>query len=103
MQRRSGSESVRGAHGREYAGVSSEMWARIPHTDGPRSPEEGSSALGESGPKERPKGVSDGRQAEIPVPPEERWSDGEGRRDRRMEEPGQARRPRCRQIRIAQG
>ena len=77
-QRRSGTERARGADGRENAGVSSEMRVRIPHTDGPRSPEEGSSTLGESGPKERPKGVSDGRQAEIPVPLVERRSDGEG-------------------------
>ncbi len=70
-ERRSASGRKRGAHGRENAGVSSEMRVRIPHTDGPRSPEEGSSALGESGPKERPKGVSDGRQAEIPVPSDE--------------------------------
>ena len=32
-------------------------------------PGEGSSAQGKSGPKERPKGVSDGQQVEIPAPP----------------------------------
>ena len=41
---------------------------RIPRTENPRFPEEGSSALGKSGPKARPKGVADGQQAEIPVP-----------------------------------
>ena len=33
-----------------------------------RFPREGSSAWGKSGPKERPKGVSDGQQVEIPAP-----------------------------------
>ena len=44
-----------------------ETWVRIPRTENPRFPEEGSSALGKSGPKARPKGVADGQQAEIPV------------------------------------
>ncbi len=39
-----------------------------PHTENPRFPEEGSSALGKSGPKARPRGVVDGQQVEIPVP-----------------------------------
>ncbi len=56
-----------GAHGSENAGVSSEMQVRILHTDRLRIPGEGSSALGKSGPKERPKGVSDGQQVDIPV------------------------------------
>ena len=85
MRRRSATERARGAHGRENAGVSSETWVRIPRTDGPRFPEEGSSALGEAGPKERPKGVSDGRRVEIPVPHRERGSDGDGRSDRLTE------------------
>ncbi len=33
---------------------------RIPSVENPRFPGEGSSALGKSGPKESPKGVSDG-------------------------------------------
>ena len=49
-----------GEYGSENAGVSSEMWVRIPHTDCLRFPGEGSSALGKSGPKVRPKGVADG-------------------------------------------
>ena len=57
-----------GAHGRENAGVSSEMQVRILHTESPRIPGEGSSALGKSGPNARPKGVVDGKQAEIPAP-----------------------------------
>ena len=57
-----------GSHGSENAGVSSEMQVRILHTDRPRIPGEGSSALGKSGPKARPKGVVDGQLVEIPVP-----------------------------------
>ena len=41
---------------------------RILHTESPRIPGEGSSALGKSGPNARPKGVVDGKQAIIPVP-----------------------------------
>ena len=66
--RRSGTVRSRGAHRRENAGVSSETWVRIPRTENPRFPEEGSSALGKSGPKARPKGVVDGQQVDIPVP-----------------------------------
>ena len=61
-------ERSAGAHGRENAGVSSEMQVRILHTESPRIPGEGSSALGKSGPNARPKGVVDGKQAEIPAP-----------------------------------
>ena len=57
-----------GLYRSENAGVSSEMWVRIPHTEKPRFPGEGSSALGKSGPNARPKGVVDGKQAEIPAP-----------------------------------
>ena len=65
-----GSRTVRsgGAHGSENAGVSSEMQVRILHTDRPRIPGEGSSALGKSGPKARLKSVVDGKQVDIPVP-----------------------------------
>jgi hypothetical protein len=41
---------------------------RILSTERLRVPGEGSSALGKSGPKARPKGVVDGQQVEIPVP-----------------------------------
>ena len=61
-------ETAYGQHGRENAGVSSEMQVRILHTESPRIPGEGSSALGKSGPNARPKGVVDGKQADIPVP-----------------------------------
>ena len=57
-----------GGYGSENAGVSSEMQVRILHTGSPRVPEEGSSALGKSGPNARPKGVVDGKQADIPAP-----------------------------------
>ena len=49
-----------GAAGRENAGVSSGTWVRIPRTEDPRFPEEGSSALGKSGPKARARAVVDG-------------------------------------------
>ena len=57
-----------GLHRSENVGMSSEMWVRIPQAVNPRFPGEGSSALGKSGPKARPKGVGDGQQVEIPVP-----------------------------------
>ena len=41
---------------------------RIHAIESLRFPGEGSSAQGKSGPKERPKGVSDGQQVEIPAP-----------------------------------
>ena len=65
-----GSRTVRsgGLYRSENAGVSSEMQVRILHTESPRIPGEGSSALGKSGPNARPKGVVDGKQADIPVP-----------------------------------
>ena len=44
------------------------MQVRILHTDRPRIPGEGSSALGKSGPKARLKSVVDGKQVDIPVP-----------------------------------
>ena len=47
--------------------MSSGTWVRIPRTENPRFPEEGSSALGKSGPKARTKVVADGQQVEIPV------------------------------------
>ena len=58
-----------GLHRSENVGMSSEMWVRIPQAVNPRFPGEGSSALGLSGPKPRPKGVGDGQQVDIPVPP----------------------------------
>ena len=42
---------------------------RIHAIESLRFPGEGSSAQGKSGPKERPKGVSDGQQVESPAPP----------------------------------
>ena len=56
-----------GTHRSENAGMSSERQVRILSTVRLRFPGEGSSALGKSGPKERPKGVSDGQQVDIPV------------------------------------
>ena len=63
------SVSERGLHGRENAGMSSESKVRIFAVESLRFPEEGSSAQGKSGPKLRPRGVSDGQLVDIPVPP----------------------------------
>ena len=60
MVGRSDSESGRGRGGSENAGISSENYVRIIMAESLRFPGEGSSAQGKSGPKERPKGVSDG-------------------------------------------
>ena len=43
---------------------------RILPAENLRFPGEGSSAQGKSGPKLRPKGVSDGQLVEIPIPPQ---------------------------------
>ena len=66
---RSGIVRDRGLYWRENAGMSSESKVRIFAVESLRFPGEGSSAQGKSGPKERPKGVSDGQQVEIPAPP----------------------------------
>ena len=58
-------ERMRGRGRRENAGISSESEVRIFAVENLRIPGEGSSAQGKSGPKERPKGVSDGQQFEI--------------------------------------
>ena len=60
-------ERRRGRSRRENAGISSESKVRILAVESLRFPGEGSSAQGKSGPKERPKGVSDGQQVEIPA------------------------------------
>ena len=57
-----------GQYTSENVGMSSETWVRIPRAVNPRFPGEGSSALGKSGPNARPRGVVDGKQAEIPAP-----------------------------------
>ena len=51
----------------ENAGMSSARRVRIPSTERLRFPGEGSSALGKSGPKLKPRGLGDGQQVEIPV------------------------------------
>ena len=60
-------ERTYGRDRRENAGISSESKVRIFAVESLRFPGEGSSAQGKSGPKERPKGVSDGQQVEIPA------------------------------------
>ena len=62
-------ERTCGRSRRENAGISSESMVRIHAIESLRFPGEGSSAQGKSGPKERPKSVSDGQQVEIPAPP----------------------------------
>ena len=62
-------ERTYGQYRRENAGMSSESKVRIFAVENLRFPGEGSSAQGKSGPKARPKGVVDGKQVEIPVPP----------------------------------
>ena len=66
---RSITERICGRDRRENAGISSESMVRIHAIESLRFPGEGSSAQGKSGPKERPKGVSDGQQVEIPALP----------------------------------
>ena len=58
-----------GLVGSENAGMSSAMEVRILYTVCLRVPGEGSSSQGKSGPKTRPRGVVDGQQVYIPVPP----------------------------------
>ena len=58
-----------GLYTRENAGISSESKVRNYAVEGLRFPGEGSSSQGKSGPKPRPKGVGDGQQVDIPVPP----------------------------------
>src|SRR5699024_10152041 len=66
----------------ENAGMSNEKRVRISFTECLRFPEEGSSTQGKSGPKSRPKGVSDGTQVEIPVAPHDRLNDGATQEDK---------------------
>ena len=54
---------------------------RIQCPENLRVPPQGSSTEGESGPKIRPKGVVDGQQVEIPVPPQSVMSDGVTEKD----------------------
>ena len=68
---RSDTGRSRGLYRRENAGISSESGARNSAVESLRVPGEGSSALGKSGPKARPKGVADGQQVDIPVLPRE--------------------------------
>ena len=75
---------------------------RILSAESLRFPEQGSSSQGKSGPKPRPKGVGDGQQVEIPVPPYGRLSEGgtqEGRYRQRLDVLVQAGRGCGRQIR----
>ena len=58
-----------GAVRSENAGMSSARRVRIPSTVCLRVSGEGSSSQSKSGPKTRPKGVADGQQVYIPVPP----------------------------------
>ncbi len=66
---RSTIERTYGLISSENAGISSESKERNFTVESLRFPGEGSSAQGKSGPKLRPRGVSDGQQVEIPVLP----------------------------------
>ena len=55
--------------GRENAGMSSENYVRIIMVESLRFLGEGSSALGESEAKARPRGVVDAHTVDIPLPP----------------------------------
>ena len=55
---------------------------RILFAENLRIPGEGSSAQGKSGPKARPKGVVDGKQVEIPVPPKAAMREAMTQKDR---------------------
>ena len=68
--RRSSIERGCGVHTRENAGISSERNVLIISVESLRFPGEGSSTQGKSGPKSRSKGVDDGQQVDIPVPPQ---------------------------------
>ena len=68
--RRSSIERGCGVHTRENAGISSERNVLIISVESLRFPGEGSTTQGKSGPKLRPKGVDDGQQVDIPVPPQ---------------------------------
>ena len=68
--RRSSIERGCGVHARENAGISSERNVLIISVESLRFPGEGSTTQGKSGPKLRPKGVDDGQQVDIPVPPQ---------------------------------
>ena len=58
-----------GLHRSENVGMSSENYVGIIMAENLRFPGEGSSAQGKPGAKARPKGVGDGQQVDIPVPP----------------------------------
>jgi hypothetical protein len=62
-----------GGDTRAYADMSSVRRVRTPSAVSPRIPESGQSPQGKSKPKVRPKGVTDGKQVNIPAP--DVWSD----------------------------
>ena len=62
-------ERTCGRDRRETTGIISKSKVRTFTVENLRVPEVGSSAQGKSGPKERPKGVSDGQWVDNPIPP----------------------------------
>ena len=62
-------ERTRGLYSSENAGMSSENYVRIIMVENLRFLGEGSSALGKSEAKARPKGVVDAQTVDIPLPP----------------------------------
>ena len=84
--------------------MSSENYVGIIMAENLRFPGQGSSSQGKSGAKARPEGVADAQQADIPVPPRDRYDrrgDGEGYAGGVLDAPVKACRPQGRQIRPA--
>ena len=73
---------------------------RIPVTESLRVPGAGSSALGQSDPKPRPKGVGDGKRANIPAPQDVRYHPQGGRRS---ESRAGRRSSRCKEVGVGGG
>ena len=57
---------VTGASGKENVGMSNDNACRTMRTDNPRFPEQRQTYQGKPGPKEDPRGVSDGNAVNIP-------------------------------------
>ena len=61
--------SFAGAFGKANVGISNDNECRTIHTENPRFPQLRQTSEGQSGAKEYPKGESDDKPVNIPVPP----------------------------------
>ena len=61
--------SFAGASGKANVGISNDNECRTIHTENPRFPQLRQTSEGQSGAKEYPKGESDDKPVNIPVPP----------------------------------